>query len=1242
VKVLRQLFSSLGLKLLSDILLHLTLLTLISVLISPIAAQEFYGCGGFIKSEGKIDFGKVKIKLLTKEGALKDSTDCAPNNGYYLIPVYDKGEYVIKVESEAGWNFSPAEQSVHVDGSTDACSNGQDLNFQFVGLTIGGAVLSAGDVTGPEGIVVHLKRAGETVATTSSDVTGRYSFTSVLPGDDYVIEATREDFVFHRSSFPLVISAEDKEIKETITIAGYDVSGRVVSEGEPIKGVQFILYATPGASPPADCVTDSLPASSVDHEVTAGLTQLCYVISGDDGAFQLRLLANGRYAVVPHYVGENIRFDVLPPAKGFEVNHGHNNIEEVFRVEGFTVQGSVRITASGAPLVGAKVAIDGVLAASTDENGIYKLENIKTGTYKIDVEAVEGSGYHFPPSSMKITPNTPLLPEILPSQFDVCGRISLVQIPPALVAKFASSERRVEVTQGDQVVTTIGVKLDAEGADFCTRLPPGDYQIAVVTTEEEAGHGFILTPKSTAVAVTHSPVKDVVFSQAMGSIKGVVECLESCLSSSEEDPMRVIVTSVARSERVISLQVTVTDDPKRSLFQASNILPGRYNVSIVKKSLCWQVESVIVEASVDGVQDTSDIVFSQSGFRLSCDISHDTELNFEMEKEEKTEAPEEDPSAPAKEEEENVGSFQLVKGLNRFCLSHPGVYNLMPRSDCHQFAQSVYQFKTSSSFPTLRISAVKHALNAEIHADVETPDLTATVTSLLDDTEVTLGPLPRVSHSAGHHVYRLRHWGRHGESFKIAPAAAKLLFHPESVTTTLKSENGCEGPVAVVKGTEGIFISGHVTPAIPNVRIIITPEKTPDLRLLVETDDSGRYRVGPQDGSTKYSVVAEKENYVMTPLADDPYSFNAFKLGEIRVQVVDGEDENAVLGGVLLSLSGGKGYRSNNMTNGDGSLAFTHLSPGQYFLRPMKKEYQFDPPNQMIDVIEGTTVNLKIAGNRVAFSIYGNVNSLNGDGENGIAVEAFGPGDVEGCSVSQEEAKTDAGGAFRIRGLTPGCNYKIRVKSAETCPGNGLLERTTPVEINVAMETRDLHNLTFIALRKIKEMDVSGHVTTSIDHVTSLKAKLCLEDNEDSPVHTIPLGQVPFFFFPAIPIDERKYVVIIESNLPRHRFDYPESMKASFSADRPFKHLRFDFQPTVKSVDAELGLQGGGLFTFPVILLLLLAAYYHETLLVLASSLLAHGSEATRHIFAAATSVRGAGAADDAPLRRKKKAFKEQ
>ena len=33
----------------------------------------------------------------TKAGSLKYHTDCAPNNGYYFIPVYDKGDYTIRV-----------------------------------------------------------------------------------------------------------------------------------------------------------------------------------------------------------------------------------------------------------------------------------------------------------------------------------------------------------------------------------------------------------------------------------------------------------------------------------------------------------------------------------------------------------------------------------------------------------------------------------------------------------------------------------------------------------------------------------------------------------------------------------------------------------------------------------------------------------------------------------------------------------------------------------------------------------------------------------------------------------------------------------------------------------------------------------------------------------------------------------------------------------------------------------------
>ena len=48
------------------------------------------------------------------------------------------------------------------------------------------------------------------------------------------------------------------------------------------------------------------------------------------------------------------------------------------------------------------------------------------------------------------------------------------------------------------------------------------------------------------------------------------------------------------------------------------------------------------------------------------------------------------------------------------------------------------------------------------------------------------------------------------------------------------------------------------------------------------------------------------------------------------------------LQGVLLSLSG-DGYRNNNATQADGKFTFSALSAGGYFLRPLLKEYLFEP-----------------------------------------------------------------------------------------------------------------------------------------------------------------------------------------------------------------------------------------------------------------------------------------------------------
>lgn len=40
----------------------------------------------------------------------------------------------------SGWSFDPEEVSVKIDGETDACSQGKDINFHFKGFAVIGKV----------------------------------------------------------------------------------------------------------------------------------------------------------------------------------------------------------------------------------------------------------------------------------------------------------------------------------------------------------------------------------------------------------------------------------------------------------------------------------------------------------------------------------------------------------------------------------------------------------------------------------------------------------------------------------------------------------------------------------------------------------------------------------------------------------------------------------------------------------------------------------------------------------------------------------------------------------------------------------------------------------------------------------------------------------------------------------------------------------------------------------------------
>lgn len=134
---------------------------------------------------------------MTKEKVVKYTTEASPVNGYFMIPVYTKGEYILQVNPPPGWSFEPTEIPINVDGETDACSKNEDINFLFKGFGLSGKVVTQGDarMNGPAGIQLELISNKKVVDSTVSGSDGTYYFSNVMPGA-YQIKAQHKSFKF--------------------------------------------------------------------------------------------------------------------------------------------------------------------------------------------------------------------------------------------------------------------------------------------------------------------------------------------------------------------------------------------------------------------------------------------------------------------------------------------------------------------------------------------------------------------------------------------------------------------------------------------------------------------------------------------------------------------------------------------------------------------------------------------------------------------------------------------------------------------------------------------------------------------------------------------------------------------------------------------------------------------------------------------------------------------------------------
>lgn len=1061
----------------------LALLMMVLLAVRAAAASDtIHGCGGFVEaspnlakarkpSDPKPDYSHITVELRTLDGLVKDRVQCAPN-GYYFLPVYDKGTFALQVKGPPGWSWSPNQVTVVADHN--GCNNNEDINFRYTGFSLSGKVVGAVGAPscaqngkGPSDVVVSLTshdhpddpHNSASVLTTHG---GDFKFVNLIPGD-YRLQAHHPKLNVEIKGDPHVaLGFGNVDVGEIFFVPGYNVKGSVVSQGNPVLGVHVYLYSDDVTEVPCAQGSGSLPSHG---------QALCHAVSDANGKFIFSSLPCGKYKLVPFYRGENTVFDVSPALIEVDVTHEDAFLADPFKVTGFSVGGRV-IDSQGAGVEGVQILINNLQKAVTDVGGFYKLDQVTSTQYTVKAQKP-----HYKFSTLEnfmVLPNIASLPDITAFKYDLCGSI-------VIDSSTHHGKRQVALTHGPANVKAQTKLVDEKGS-FCFEVPPGEYRLSPITSQAESLSGLVFSPPHIDVLVT-GPVLDVVLTQAQVSVSGSVNCIDQCDSNVSVSLAPFIPgTKTVDSSR---MQRTSLASGTNTFF-FDKVLPGKYQLNVWHEPFsqvsglgdgwCW--EESTLETDV-GTSDLTNVKFTQEGFWMTMHSTHPAEASIVQ------------PDGEA-------FMTQIEKGWQQICLKQPGIHKLHILKTCTSFGVFPFQFDTLKPAP-IELIGQKYVLKGKIFihgADhIEDKQLEDNVVVLVwrDDGSFadSNNRLRLATDASGSTTLEYDHWAEMGDNLAFSPRdirgmhnyfqsdltsppAKQFLFYPREHHVRVELD-ACQPEIPTFIGRPGMYIEGNVTPALEGVDITILVDsdsidgslKRGDVVMTLVTEKDGSYVAGPLYDDTRYVVQAGKVGYHFKPL--DSQSFACQKLGQIVVRILPGEGAEDQLPSVLLSLSGDNGFRKNALTSSGEAYVFDSLFPGNFFLRPLLKEYSFSPASLAIDLESGSVVELGFDASRISYSVLGTVTSLTGKPEEGISLEARS--ELKGY---YEETITDAEGKYRLRGLLSNTSYTVKVVLKEDNEGLSRIERASPTSYTVQVGANDTTGVDFVVFDQPPTTIITG------------------------------------------------------------------------------------------------------------------------------------------------------------------------
>ncbi|KRZ23134.1 Nodal modulator 1 [Trichinella pseudospiralis] len=1124
-------------------------LTLLQALLQLCAASNevVFTCGGFVRTNVSIDFKKIMVKMLTPEGNMKYQTTCAPTNGYYLIPVYVKGNYKLKLSAPEGWNFVPDHVNLNIDGLTDPCSKHEDINFLFLGFSVTGKVKVLNSPAEITDCAVSLMNSAKEVIETTQVNYGVFEFSPVLPGN-YTVVVSEDGFCI-KNSISFTLSDSNLALKEPVEIQGFLVMGLMEQNEIYNGGAEIVLYSELDAA-----------ASSCDVSAAKGIVLIpenykykysCKILVDSTNVYRFPCVGFGNHILIPTYYHSSLTLEWLPKFVSVVVKDRPVVLQEKFKAVGFSLTGKVLWTSLGDGINGVDIYVNNKFVTRTNERGMYTLSKIMHGTLTIQAKR---NDLQFEDIKFSFSAQTNSIPPIIVTKIQQCGQIFLKKLPK-------SGEKKAQRTfickhVNNKTVLTTGI--DHSGK-FCIMLPRGQYICELEIFDFEKQAGVKVMPDQLKIVVRSQPLPDVEFRQSLYKISGRIYCLFDSAECFDSVIVKLEKVGVGELSRIVV-------QAKFPSFEFFDMLPGKYNVKLEAEQFCWAIGEIPNDqkviwrrengqrlVNIDS-EDVENITFYQIGFTIKLKSNYNAKLKI-----------------VSIENAKIFTSFDVAETLSTFCVSKSGSYKLYAES-CHIFNEDALIYNTGQ-IVTLHLEAVKHGVDFKLITPKADVDFTVNVKSnLFNDPFVMLLSSAVEQHPVKDgHEYRFRYFAETNEKIHIQPASNSFLFTPVSQTAIVLD---CTEIAQPFLASTGEYFKGSVSPKLEGVVITVSQLTDPTVHFTLVTNTNGEYVVGPLRSLESLQIKAELPGYGLEHIQGKYGHFTAYKLSQLYIKVVD--DNMDPLQDVLVSVTGGSQYKSNNLTNERGNFTLFGLMPGSYYVQSILKEYSFEPSSQVVHIEEAKKSEVLFVGRRVAFSCSGFVRFLAGHPVPEVKVEAVS----ENCDQHQEEALTDGRGFYRIRGLLMNCQYMIQCSKE---PMN-----IYPEFINQTIGQMDLVDVDFTALPDEMVSTIIGRVECPSAVLPTLRAALYKKDSSEHPVSRIHLEGGSLFIFPNVPMDSTIYYVKLESSSSFAEFEPFDLPEVQIVANKTVATVVFNFHPKKKQIVEH---SRGSYFVFPLLTLFTVIVY---------------------------------------------------